>query len=36
VVGSCECGNDRLDSIQREEYLDQLRNCELSKKKSAP
>jgi hypothetical protein len=36
MAGSCECGNETPGSIKFGEFLDQLRNCQLLKKASAP
>jgi len=36
VAGCCECGEEPSDSIKCGELLDQLRNCQLLKKDSAP
>ena len=36
MAGACECGNEPPGSIKYEEFLDELRNCQLLKKDCAP
>ena len=36
VADACECGNEPWGSVKCEEFLDQLKTCQLLKEDSAP